>query len=159
MASAFEIAVAATTSVKQLDELILEFRKLSEFDTSTQLNVAFDKRKELVNLITKKFLIPEVAYVDPYDDKTKIDPAITFIYVSFNQIMDQTTAEAAFSLTGASSGAVSGALTWSNSDKTLTFTFSNLTADDEYTLIIAETAESSSGHTMARSFESTFKTA
>jgi len=164
MALSFQLKVLSAKSVKAVDALIEE-RKQEDVDLKKlDLNFAYGRKKQLEEVLKRGLKIPKVVYVNPHDSATKIDPAITFVYVSFSHKMDTTTTEAAFSLTGTSSGAVSGALTWSNNDKTLTFTFSNLTADDEYILLIDKSSESygivkfNDGHTMARNFESTFKT-
>jgi hypothetical protein len=68
----------------------------------------------------------------------------TAITITFNRSMDRTSTEAAFSITPS----VSGDITWTNADQTMTFTPStNLsTPEEEYTVSIASFAEDTEGH-------------
>ena len=67
----------------------------------------------------------------------------TVVTVTFNKSMDRTSTEAAFSITPS----VSGAITWTDDDKTLTFTpAANLSPGVEYTVSIASSATDTGGH-------------
>ena len=67
----------------------------------------------------------------------------TTVTVTFNKPMDRTSTEAAFSITPG----ISGNITWTNGDKTLTFTPApNLSPGVEYTVSIASSATDTGGH-------------
>ncbi len=100
---------------------------------------------------------PTVVATDPLDGATGL--ALTRpITVTFNQLMDHPSTEAAFGLTASDGSAVAGSFQWSDDGLTLGFVPSGLTLGEKYTAQMSTSALSANaGASLSQPYEFSFQ--
>lgn len=98
---------------------------------------------------------PTVDSASPADGTSSANGGLA-VTITFSEAMDASSAEGAFSLTGAS-GPVTGTFSWSTDSKVLTFDPANDLATGQYTYTVGNTAKDSSGNSMTAAYSGTFE--
>jgi fibronectin type 3 domain-containing protein len=99
---------------------------------------------------------PHVSSLTPANGATSVSVS-SQVRVTFNESMDKTSTQAAFSLNGPSQ--VSGSFSWESGDTVLVFTpTQSLQYSTSYTVVVGTSAKDVSGNFLSPSFSSSFST-